>query len=283
MFTYHGTHHATYQGKIALVTGASSGIGAEFARQLAARGSGLVLVARSRAALEALASELAVRHGVRAEVVVADLAEEGAAGRVADEVAARGLRVDVLVNNAGFGTHGLFHTLPASRERDEIAVNVQALVDLTHAFLPAMLERRSGAVVNVASTAAFQPDPYMAVYGATKAFVLSFSHALHAETRRAGVRVVALCPGATETAFFDVVGSPHARVGRPARPKDVVAAGLRAVERNRAQVIPGLANALLALGPRFTTRAFSARVAIRLLGPPAGARPAAAQLGGRPG
>ena len=272
----------TFDGKTALVTGASSGIGAEFARQLAARGSGLVLVARSRAPLEALASDLADRHGVRADVVVADLAEEGAAGRIAGEVAARGLHVDVLVNNAGFGTHGLFHTLSASREREEIAVNVQALVDLTHAFLPGMLERRSGAVVNVASVAGFQPDPYMAVYGATKAFVLSFSHALRAEARPAGVRVVALCPGATETAFFDGAGSPHARVGRPARPEGVVAAALRAVERNRAQVIPGLANALLALGPRFTTRAFSARVAGRLLGPPAAARRDEALLDGRP-
>ena len=267
----------TYAGRTALVTGASSGIGAEFARQLASRRSDLVLVARSQSKLEALATELSGRHGVRAEVVTEDLGREGAARRIAGELAARGLHVDILVNNAGFGTHGPFHTLSADREREEITVNVLALVDLAHAFLPGMVERGEGAVINVASTAAFQPDPYMAVYGATKAFVLSFSHALRAETRARGVRVVALCPGQTETAFFDTVGSPHARVGVLARPQGVVAAALRAVDRDRAQVIPGLVNNVLAQGSRFTTRAFITRVAGRLLRPPASAEPATAQ------
>jgi uncharacterized protein len=204
---------------------------------LAARGAGLVLVARSRRTLEELA----------------------AAARVRDEVAARGLRVDVLVNNAGFGTNGPFHELSADRAHDEVTVNVAAVVDLAHVFLPAMVERRDGAVINVASTAAFQPTPCMAVYGASKAFVLSLSHALRAELRGSGVRMVALSTGATETAFFANAGD-SAPVGAASSPSSVVRTALRTVDRDGSQAIPRIANAVLAQATRLAPRPLAARL-----------------------
>jgi NADP-dependent 3-hydroxy acid dehydrogenase YdfG len=167
----------------ALVTGASSGIGAAFARGLAARGQDLVLVARGTAKLEALATELTARHGVKVDVIAADLARTETADAVAAELAARDIAIGTLINNAGFGTHGAFAELDAAREHDEVLVNVYSLVALTRALLPAMIARRSGGIINVASTAAFQPVPYMATYGATKAFVLSFGQALAEEVR----------------------------------------------------------------------------------------------------
>ncbi len=210
-----------YRGKTALVTGASAGIGAEFARALAARGSDVILVARSQERLRALADELARDFGVRAEVIAADLTRADAARDLYAEAEVRGLTVDLLINNAGFGTHGPFETLAPARDHAEVMLNVAAVVDLTHLFLPAMLKRGDGAVINVASTASFQPVPYMAVYGATKAFVLSFSEALWAECRGRGVRVLALCPGTTATEFFDVVGTQDAGRGdrRQAHPR----------------------------------------------------------------
>src|ERR1700733_4358660 len=167
----------------ALVTGASSGIGEAFARAFAGRGDSLVLVARSVARLEALAAELTAEHGVRADALAADLSDPSAADAVVGELAARGIVVDTLVNNAGFGTHGEFAALDPKRERDEIMVNCFAPVALTRALLPGMIARKAGAVINVGSTASFQPVPYMATYGATKAFVLSFSEALAEEVR----------------------------------------------------------------------------------------------------
>ncbi len=256
-----------YHGKTALITGASAGIGAEFARALAARGTNVVLVARSEDRLRALADELARDHGVRAEVVAADLTRAGAAKELRAAVDARGLAVDLLINNAGFGTHGPFETLAPARDHDEVALNVAAVVDLTHLFLPAMLERGDGAVVNVASTAGFQPVPYMAVYGATKAFVLSFSEALWAECRGRGVRVLALCPGATATEFFDVVGTEDAVLGVKRTPAQVVETGLRALERGRPSAIDGLANYLLAQTTRVAPRAMVARLTGRMMRP----------------
>lgn len=180
-----------YKRQRALVTGASSGIGAVFARELASRGSDLVLVARSRDKLAALADELSASHGVAADAVVADLAKPSAADRLADELGGR--QIDILVNNAGFGLHARLHQADPTMLTEMVQVNVAALVDLTRLYLPGMLARDRGAVINVASTAAFQPVPYMAVYGASKAFVLSFTEALWAETRahrRAGDRTV---------------------------------------------------------------------------------------------
>ncbi|MFB4272743.1 SDR family NAD(P)-dependent oxidoreductase [Nonomuraea sp. GTA35] len=236
----------------ALVTGASSGLGAAFARSLAARGHDLALVARSAPALEALADELRRHHDVRAEVIVQDLSAPDAASRVAEESAARGLTVDLLVNNAGFGTAGHFDRIAAEREHDELMVNVVSLVGLTHAFLPSMLRRGSGGVINVGSTAGFNVAPYFATYAASKTFVLNFSLALWSELRGSGVKVLAVTPGPVETAFFDRIGTRKAAIGAtPATPESVVTAALRAFDRDRGYVVPGRGNFAMAhLMPR---------------------------------
>ncbi len=263
-----------YRNRTALVTGASMGIGAAFARELAARGANVVLVARSTGKLRELAAELARSYAVGAEVVATDLSKPGAAKSVFDAVVARGLHVDFLVNNAGFGTYGRFDELPGARQLDEIMLNCAALVGLTHAFLPGMVSRGSGGVINVASTAAFQPVPYMAVYGATKAFVLSFSEALWAENRARGVRVLALCPGATETPFFEVVGAAEASLGRREKPELVVARALKALDAGRSHQISGTNNYLTAQAARFLPRATVAKATERMMRPRDAAPPA---------
>lgn len=249
-----------YKEKTALITGASSGIGAAFANRLAAEGTHLILVARSEEKLRAIASKLASQHHIRAEVIVADLSSTGAARAVFEETQQRGLTVDILINNAGFGTYGPFDTLDAGREQQEIMLNVAALVDLTHHFLPLMLTRHQGIIINVASLAAFQPTPYMAVYGATKAFVLSFSEALWGEYSTKGIRVLALSPGETTTEFFNVVG-PQYTPGRMETPEKVVQVGLRALEQGRPSVISGRQNALMANASRFFPRGLVVRLA----------------------
>jgi len=191
----------TYQGKTALITGASSGIGRAFAHALAARKMNLVLVARSEEGLQALATQLSEQHHIHAEVIVSDLSQEHAAQALQHEVERRGLGIDLLVNNAGFALNGSFETLGSERDHQQIMLDATTVVDLTHAFVPLLLARGEGAIINTASTAGFQPVPYMAVYGASKAFVLSFSQALSEEYRGRGLRVLALCPGTTETAF----------------------------------------------------------------------------------
>ncbi len=256
-----------YGGKTALITGASAGIGAEFARALAARGANVILVARSKDRLRALADEVARDYGVRAEAVAADLTRPGAARDLQAAVDARGLAVDLLVNNAGFGTYGRFETLSPERDGDEVALNVAAVVDLTHLFLPTMLARGDGAVVNVASVAAFMPGPYSAVYGATKAFALSFSEALWAEYRGRGVRVLALCPGATATEFFDALGTDTGVRGAKRSPEQVVETGLRALERDRPYAVDGLANYLMIQVPRVVPRGLAARLVARATRP----------------
>ncbi len=256
-----------YTNRTSLITGASMGIGAAFAQALAARGANLVLVARSREKLDALAQELARAYGVRAEVIPADLSRPGAARAVFEEAATRGLTVDLLVNNAGFATYGQFEEVSGERQHDEVMLNCAAMVDLTHAFLPGMVRRGSGGIINVASTAAFQPLPYMAVYGATKAFVLSFSEALWAENRARGVDVLALCPGATETPFFDVVAAPEASVGSREKPTLVVARALKALAAGRSHLISGKANYFMAQTGRFLPRATVARVLGRVMRP----------------
>ena len=249
-----------FSGKTVLVTGASMGLGAVFARELSRLGARLVLVARSRDRLEELAKEL---NG--AEVIAEDLGRPGAAQRVFDAVTAKGLDVDVLVNNAGFGLHGSFGELPIASQREENDLNVGALVELTHVFLP-MIERRQGGVIQVASTAAFQPVPYLAVYGATKAFVLSFSEALWAEYRPRGVRVLALCPGSPETAFFERAGE-GAALGKKAAPEVVVRLGLRAFRAGRSSVVHGTGNYFTSLLARFATREFTAKISAWLMKP----------------
>ena len=261
----------SFKGKTALVTGASSGIGEAIARRLAQEGANLILVARSEAKLRALAGAMSADHGIRAAVVVADLIKPGSAEAVRRDADAQGMAVDVLVNNAGFGTYGPFEDLEPGREQDEVAVNVAALVGLTHAFLPPMLQRGHGAILNVASTSAFQPGPYMAVYAATKAFVLNFSEALWAEYRDRGVHVVALCPGAVETPFFAVLGDDRARqapaLSRMARTEDVAEGAMRALRGNRPTRIVGRRNWLMAQSVRFVPRGVVARVGARMLRP----------------
>ncbi|MCI4675889.1 SDR family NAD(P)-dependent oxidoreductase [Candidatus Mycolicibacterium alkanivorans] len=256
-----------YKGQRALVTGASSGIGAVFARELARRGADLVLVARSADKLAALADELSASFGVAADVAVADLAAPSAADGLAADLRSRDLQIDILVNNAGFGLFAQLDQADAAVLADMIRVNVAALVDLTRLYLPGMLDRDRGAVINVASTAAFQPVPYMAVYGATKAFVLSFTEALWAETRGTGVRVTAICPGSTETSFFDIAGE-NAQVGQRIPPQRVVHAALRAVDRRASTTVTGGAgNWLLTNAPRLAPRQFVARMAARTMRP----------------
>lgn len=228
---------------VALITGASSGIGAEFARQLAALGHDLVLVARSAQRMREQAAELGQLHGVRVDVIVQDLAAPDAVTRVLAELRALDRHVDLLVNNAGFGTCGRFEEVAGERDHEQLMVNVVALTDLTHALVPPMLRRGSGGVINVASIAGFQPAPYFAVYSAAKAFVLNFSLALWSEYRRTGVNVLALCPGPVETRFFDVIGTRRAALReRMATPEQVVSSALRALRRNRGYVVPGAGN-----------------------------------------
>lgn len=256
--------HAT-----ALVTGASSGIGEQFARQLAARDMNLVLAARSEDRLQALAGELRKAHpGITVTVVPADLSDPAAPGALAARLADAGAAVDVLVNNAGFASHGPFAAEDPGRVAEEIQVNCGSLVALTAHLLPPMLARRRGGVVNVASTAAFQPIPTMAVYAATKAFVLSFTEALWAETRGSGVRVLALCPGATDTRFYQVAaaGGPEFMVRGRQSPQQVVAAALRAFESGQgAAVIPGVRNRVLAGVSRVSPHPVLLRVAQRMV------------------
>jgi short-subunit dehydrogenase len=243
----------SYRPTRSLVTGASSGIGAAFARALAARGSDLVLVARRTDRLRALAAELEAAHGIRAEVITADLAKPAAGRALRAKI---GGDVDTVVNNAGFGDHDpLVDADPGVLER-MIAVDVAALVDITRAFLPAMVERGHGAIVNIASTAAFQAVPLMAAYGASKAFVLSFSEAVWQEAKPHGVKVLALAPGFTGTEFFDVAGNADATVGRPRTPDDVAATGLRALDRRSTppHVVDGAGNAVSALASRLAPR-----------------------------
>jgi short-subunit dehydrogenase len=244
--------------KVALVTGASAGLGVEFARRLSKRGFRLVLVARRKERLEQLASELG-----NARAVAIDLSKTGAAAKLMADIAAAGETVDLLVNNAGFGLIGRFAEREPERLREMIDLNCGALSELCRAVAPAMVERRSGRILNVASTAAFQPGPKMAVYFATKAFVLSLTEALHEELKPHGIAVSCLCPGPTRTEFGDVAGFggnglfDRVAMDAPA----VVEAGLAGLDRNRAVVVTGWLNKLGAASTRFAPRSVVRRIA----------------------
>jgi uncharacterized protein len=261
------TSRYDFRGKTALITGASSGIGRAFAFAFAREGAKLLLVARSHDALRDLTEELRRDYACDAEFLTADLSTSGAVDAIAGRLNESGKTVDVLVNNAGFAAYGCFETIPLSRQRDEVLVNCMAAVALTHLVLPGMLIKSDGVVINVASTAALQPDPYMAVYGATKAFLLSFSEALWAENRHRGVRVVALCPGATQTGFFDVVGAQEAAVGTPMPVSAVIKEAFWALDRNRSHRVVGVKNRLLANLPRLLSRQGAARLVAKILRP----------------
>lgn len=223
---------------VALVTGASSGLGAAFARALAARGRDLVLTARRRERLEALAMELAEQHGTTAQVVVADLSKPAGVHELTTAVDDLGVTVELLINNAGFGSYGRFCQLPLGRELEMIDLNVRALCALTGHYLPDMVERRRGSIVHVASTTSFQPVPYMAVYGASKSFVLHFSEAVARECRGTGVDVLALCPGHTPTEFHRRSGADQRPTRTSAQPADeVVQEALDALDRRGQSVV----------------------------------------------
>jgi short-subunit dehydrogenase len=246
----------------ALVTGASAGLGMLFAESLARQGHDLVLTARRAARLEGLAMAIRTQTGVKVTVIPADLAEPGAVPGLMAEIAKQGLAINTLINNAGFGASGPLAGAEPDRIVRMIELNCRALVELTHAVLPGMIQMRSGAILNVASTAAFQPGPGMAVYYATKAFVLSFSEAVHEEVRGQGVRVSALCPGPTATEFFDAAGTAEdfalkKLAGDPAK---VVRDGLKALEANRAVKVSGAMNQVMAASVRFTPRWLIRRV-----------------------
>ena len=246
---------------VTLITGASAGLGAEFARQCAARGEALALAARRRDRMEALAAEI----GGEVHIFEADLSKEGAAASLVAELAAEGLTVDTLINNAGFGLGGPFADRPLARLSEMIDLNVRTLTELCHLVLPGMRSAGKGAILNVASTAAFQPGPNMAVYYATKAYVLSFSEALHHELKASGIKVSALCPGPTHSEFSDVADSHSPTLERmkmPAAP--VVAAGLDGLDRNKAVVIPGFKNKAGAQMSRFLPRATMRRIIGRI-------------------
>lgn len=254
-------------GETVLITGASSGIGRELARLFARDGAELVLVARSEDRLHELAGELEAECGARAQVLPADLSQPASPGEIAETLGQRHIQVDVLVNNAGFAAHGPVAEIGAGPQLEMIEVNVAALTRLTAMLLPGMLERRRGAILNVASTAAFQPGPYEAVYCATKAYVLSFTEALAEEVRGSGVRVSCLAPGATDTGFAARAGTLSSRLfqrgvmdaGRVAR------AGHAGIRRGKPLVIPGLRNRVQVFSVRLAPRTFAARVAGRLL------------------
>ena len=254
------------RGKTALITGATSGIGEAFAQILAARGMNLLLVARSEDKLSAMAQALSEQYGIRAEFISVNLCDVDSAQEVYRRTLALGITVDLLVNNAGMGTYGSFETLDPEQEHEEIVLNVAALVDLTHTFVPAMVARQAGGVINVASLAAFQPLPYQTVYGATKAFILSFSLALWAEYRQKGVRIVALCPGATATNFFAEMGDvPLMNKRRSSRAAAMT--GLRALEHGRPYAVDGRRNAFAAQITHMAPLALTARVLEKAMRP----------------
>ncbi|WP_188680711.1 SDR family NAD(P)-dependent oxidoreductase [Subtercola lobariae] len=274
-----------FTGQTALITGASSGLGVEFARVLAARGANLVLVARRSDRLEALAAELRTEFGRAVTPYSLDLTRSGVGAELHQALAERNITIQTLINNAGFGTHGSFVDEDSARIANEIQLDVAAVVDLARTFLPDLLAAGTGALVNVASTAGFQPLPGMAVYGASKAFVLSFTEAIAHETRASGLKVIALCPGATETEFFDVVGTKDAAVGALQTPEQVIATAMRALDARRtpAVVISGRVNMISSTLVRLVPRRVAVALAARAVAGSAHPEPAAGDISARVG
>jgi len=241
-----------------VITGASSGIGADIARELTRRGHGVTLVARREERLRELAAELVSAHGIRAEVVAADVAEPEDRARVRSHLDECGLTPDVLVNNAGYGSGGRTQDLDPEREKAMVRLNVEALHAMTLDYMPKMIELRRGAILNVASTVAFQPLPRQATYSATKAFVLAFTEALHADLRGTGVTATALCPGVTRTEFFEVGNMESEAANAPdfamMDSQEVALAGVDAMVAGRRSVVPGVFNQVTAVSGRLTPR-----------------------------
>jgi len=252
-----------FGGTTALVTGASSGLGEEFARELARRHANLVLSARSREKLERLAADLARVNGVKVDVIAKDLSEPDGALHLTRELKTRGIVVDHLINNAGFGSAGRFETTDVEREAQMVRVNCESVVVLTRALLRGMLDRKRGGVLNVASTAAHQPTPFMATYGASKAFVLSFTLALAEELRGTGVHALALCPGPIPTGFQAAANIPSNAVLSIAKldPHTVVECALDAYARHAVLKTPGLVNRAQTLAVKMLPRSLIVRAA----------------------
>lgn len=252
-----------YRLQTIIVTGASSGLGAEFARQLARRGSNLVLVARRANRLEDLAAELTGAHGVTVTVLARDLGRPDAGRTLRAELESRGIYATGLVNNAGFGTHDAFADEDPDRLQNMLALNISALVDLSRAYIEPLAAAETGILINVASLLGFQPTPYLSVYGATKAFVLSFTESLWEENHANGIRVLAVCPGATGTEFYDVAGSQSADYGtKRATPEKVVDTALNALDRRWAPPSVITNGRYLALLTKFLPR----RATVRFMG-----------------
>lgn len=248
-----------------LITGASSGIGAAFARRLAGQGRNVLLVARSEDKLITLCNELGRMNSIRAQHIALDLSKPESPALLFDEVQKLGLTVDMLINNAGFGAFGDFARVDLERQLNMIDLNIKAVVDLTYRFLPAMRERKQGTIINVASTAGFQPVPFMTTYAATKAFVLSFSEALWEENRTYGVTVMGLCPGVTETNFFEAARGqkPPARTSQT--PEEVVDTALRGLASRKSSIVSGWSNLLMVEAERFVPRSLVLRMAGRMM------------------
>ncbi|WP_036476576.1 SDR family oxidoreductase [Myxosarcina sp. GI1] len=245
--------------KTALVTGASFGIGKAFARELASKKMDLVLVARTQNKLQQLATELKDKYAIATEVIALDLSEPSAGKTLFDKVTASGLNIDLLINNAGFGDYGAFCDRPLEKQLAMIQLNVSTVVELTGLFLPVMKQRGDGAIVNVSSIAAFQPIPYMSIYAATKAFILNFTEAIWAENKDSGVRILAVCPGPTESQFYDRADFPDSMAGmnddNMDSPEAVVRETLAALEKGQSTIVTGgIGNQIIVNIPRFIPR-----------------------------
>lgn len=245
--------------KTALITGASSGIGKAFAQELAAQKTDLVLVSRSAEKLQQLAKQMQEKFKIQTEVIVQDLTAQGATQSVFNTVSSQGLEIDLLINNAGFGDYGAFAETKLAKQVNMIQLNITALVELTYLFLPGMQKRGQGGIINVSSIAAFQPLPYLSVYAASKAFVLSFSEALWAENQDTGVYILALCPGPTESNFFEVAEFPQSFENKQnkgyATAEEVVQDALKALAKNQPRAVTGgLGNQIIVNLPRLLPR-----------------------------
>ena len=252
--------------KFTLITGASSGIGEAFARRLAAEGHNLFLVARSGDRLKALCDELIAKHNVQAKYFTADLIDVDSDVAVFEETEKLGLEVDWLINNAGFGSMGDFAKLDLERELEMIELNITAVVALTHHFLGTMRERRSGTIINVSSAASFQPIPFFATYSATKAFVTAFTEAIAEENRPFGIQILALCPGTTDTGFFEASGIKDPIKMKGVQTSDqVVDAAMKAIEAGRSKVVSGWTNYIIATAVNLVPNSLIARVVAKPL------------------
>jgi short-subunit dehydrogenase len=255
-------------GSTALVTGASAGIGSAIARLLAERGHGVLLVARREERLRKLAEALRARHGIHVDAIGADLADPDARDRLASQLAQSGLTVEILVNNAGFGGIGTFVDLGRERQVEMLRVNVEAVIDLAARYLPGMVERGRGAVINIASTAAFQPMPRNATYAATKSFVLSWGEAIHHELKGSGVSVTTVCPGPVRTEFAEAAGIGGAEERTPGviwmEAEDVARHAVEAAEQGKRAVVPGALNRATSLAGQLSPRRFALPIADRI-------------------